>query len=377
VKTKEEVIVEFKASKKDIVRLMSRCQGATAKTPTTPALGCVLLSAKAKTLTVSATDLYVSISGSVTSTVATKGTVAVHAKDLLERLKAMPDGDVIVTADSNHVVTVKADGSPRKFKLPGLNGADFPGVLEPGSDATECATIAPKLSRMLELTHFSVSQDETRPHVNSLLVEFAGDVMRAVSTDGHRLSLAELESNNAPSMTMLLPLRGVLELRKLVGSATDEIASIVYDGKTAFFSVDGVRLGVRVVDAQFPPYQQVIPKAHKQWAKLSRALFSDALNAIRVAASAQNGGVNVTLLPGSVRISCEDEGGSAVDEIATDYDGPEVTIGFCARYLLDVLNVIPDDEVVLSTGEPTDPATLRGVSDNGQHVAVVMPMRVR
>lgn len=370
--------MEFKTTKKDLLRIVSKCQGAAAKTPTMPALGCVLLTAKNKTLTVSATDLYLSLTGSTSAEIKKSGSIAVHAKDVIERIKAMPDGAIVVSANDKQEVLIKSTESARKFTLHGLPGSDFPGVHEPNGDALkEAHCPIGTISRSLALTHFSVSQDETRPHVNSLLFELGDCTARAVSTDGHRLSLSELVTPTTPSMSMLLPLKGVGELRKLVDGADSDSCAIAFDGKTAFFSVDGMRLGVRVADAQFPPYQQVIPKEQKRHARLSRSEFSDALNAMRVAASALTGGIKVNLVPGAVRVTCEGpDVGSGFDEVKSDFDGVPVEIGFCARYLLDVLAVITDDEVILSMGDELDPATIRGVGDSGQYTAVVMPMRV-
>jgi DNA polymerase-3 subunit beta len=210
-----------------------------------------------------------------------------------------------------------------------------------------------------------------------------------VTTDGHRLSKVEVKvSGRQASATMLIPLKAIQELRRLCDEILGESKDgpkeagggaqlqITQSGSNAFFQGGGVLFAVRLVDAQFPPYAQVIPQHSDKVVRVARAPFADALRAVSVAASERTGGVKLGLSQGTMRITTESpESGEGFDEISIEYSGPPMTIGFNARYFLDILGALDEDEVQLGLGGELDPAVVRPVGER-QFLAVVMPMRI-
>ena len=379
-------------AKKDLLRLSSRCQGVADKKSAMAALSNILLAAEGNVLHASATDMYLSVTGQAPAEVLSAGSVAVSARDLHERVKAMPDGPLSVTVTATAQTTIKAVGSPRRFTLRGIPSSEFPSLPTPDPAAPSLSIGVDVLGRLIARTHFSISTDETRPHVNSALFEWDGDRVRVVTTDGHRLSKAEATvAGTSAKATMLIPLKAVAELRRLADDARAERAEqgdakreptpvrITQSGPHAFFDVASMRFGVKLVDAQFPPYQQVIPKMSERTIRASRSAFADALDAVRIAASDRTGGVKLTTTNGALRITSESpESGNGFDEIPIDFTGPELTIGFNAKYFLDVLAAIDDDEILLNVSGELDPAVMRPASDSEQesYLAVVMPMKI-
>ncbi len=380
--------MELVVPKKDLLRLVARCQGVADKKSAMPALSNVLLAAEGNTLHVSATDMYLAISGSTPAEVATSGSVALPARELHDRVKAMPDGPIQLSTTAGAQTTIKAAGSPRRFTIHGIPGADFPHLPKPDAAAPTLSLPVDLLARLIARTHFSISTDETRAHVNSALFEWAGDTVRMVTTDGHRLSKMEATvTGTSATATMLIPLKAIAELRRLADDSraerTDKDAlptvSITQSGPNAFFDLAGMRFSVKLVDAQFPPYQQVIPKVTARQIRAPRRAFAEALDAVRIAASDRTGGVKLMTLSGLLRVTSESpESGNGFDELPVDFEGPELTIGFNAKYFLDVLNAIDDEEIVLGISGELDPAVLRPAteSDKESFVAVVMPMRI-
>ncbi|WP_438016620.1 DNA polymerase III subunit beta [Sorangium sp. So ce315] len=370
--------------KKDLLRLVARCQGVADKKSAMPALANVLLAAEGNAVRVAATDLYLGVTGQTQADIKTGGSVAVPARDLLERVKAMPDGPVQITTTEGAHTSLKAVGSPRRYTLPGLPGSEFPQLPAPAQDAPSLELPVEQLALLISRTHFSISTDETRAHVNSALFEWAGDRVRMVTTDGHRLSKMEATvSGSSATATMLIPLKAITELRRLAEEARAEketpMVAITQSGPNAFFNIAGMQFSVKLVDAQFPPYQQVIPSVTERSVRAPRVQFAEALKAIALAANDRTGGVKLSIAPGTLRITSESpDTGAGFDELSVDYNGPEVTIGFNAKYFLDVLAAIDDEEVVLGISGELDPAVLRPGSESNQqsYVAVVMPMRI-
>ncbi|WP_437316284.1 DNA polymerase III subunit beta [Sorangium sp. So ce385] len=370
--------------KKDLLRLVARCQGVADKKSAMPALANVLLAAEGNAVRVAATDLYLGVTGQTHADIKTGGTVAVPARDLLERVKAMPDGPIQITTTEGAHTSLKAVGSPRRYTLPGLPGSEFPQLPAPSRDAPSLELPVEQLALLIARTHFSISTDETRAHVNSALFEWAGDRVRMVTTDGHRLSKMEATvSGSSATATMLIPLKAITELRRLAEEARAEketpMVAITQSGPNAFFNIAGMQFSVKLVDAQFPPYQQVIPSVTERSVRAPRVQFAEALRAIALAANDRTGGVKLSIAPGTLRITSESpDTGAGFDEVAVDYSGPEVTIGFNAKYFLDVLGSIDDEEVILGISGELDPAVLRPGSESNQqsYVAVIMPMRI-
>lgn len=380
--------MEFTVTKKDLLKLVTRMQGVAERKSTMPVLSNVLLSVDGPSaLRVAATDLYLALIGRVTVDVSKGGSVAVPAKDLAERVRMMPEGPLHVAAQENASTVIKAVGSARRYTLRGMPGDDFPPLPAPAEGSPSLALDVDVLQELVAKTHFSISSDETRAHLNSALFEWDGDVVRMVTTDGHRLSKMEVKvSGRQASATMLIPLKAIQELRRLCDDIAGEPkdgkegpkpqVQITQSGSSAFFQGGGMTFAVRLVDAQFPPYSQVIPQQSEKIVRVSRASLADALRAVSVAASERTGGVKLGLAKGTMRISTESpESGEGFDEVPIDYGGAAMTIGFNAKYFLDILGALDEDEVQLGFGGELDPAVVRPVGAR-QFLAVVMPMRI-
>ena len=372
-------------AKKDLLRVLARCQGVADKKSTMPVLGNVLLEVSGTDqLRLAATDLYLAVSGKIPAKVETGGAIAIGARDLFERVKLMPDGQISIVTSGGAATTIRAVGASRRFTLHGIPGEDFPSLPQPDETALPLTIPISTVSSLIAGTYFSISTDETRLHLNSALFEWEGDRARMVTTDGHRLSKmdAALPGKQA-SATMLIPLKGVLELKRLCDEASSEESGsseirISQSGPNAFFQLAGFQFSVKLVDAQFPPYQQVIPEHSEQKVRAPRAALADALRAVSVAASDRTGGIKLTLSNAKMRFESENpDSGEGFDEVSVDYSGPDLTVGFNARYFLDVLNAVTSDEIELAVSGELDPAVIRPVTETGtSYLSVIMPMRI-
>jgi len=373
-------------SKKDLVRVLARCQGVADKKSTMPVLGNVLLEVVGPDqLRLAATDLHVAVSGKIPAKVESGGTIAIGARDLFERVRMMPEGQISISTAGGAATTIRAIGSARRFTLHGVPGEEFPTLPEPEPSALVLELDVSTLSTLIGATHFSISTDETRMHLNSALFEWDGERVRMVTTDGHRLSKMDvLVKGKHASSTMLIPLKGVLELKRLCDEASaegEELPSIKIQqsGPNAFFQLAGFQFSVKLVDAQFPPYQQVIPEQSERVVRAPRLALADALRAVSIAASDRTGGVKLTLTPGKMRFESESpDSGEGFDEVSAEYEGAEITIGFNARYFLDVLAAIDDEEILLGVSGELDPAVIRpgGESTSKSYLSIIMPMRI-
>ncbi len=373
-------------AKKELLRILSRCQGVADKKSTLPVLANVLFTTTQGALKLAATDLVLAVSGELNAEIKQEGSVAVGAKDVFERIRMMPDGQLALEVDENSTMIIRALNSARRYTIHGVPGNEFPALpTAQGDDWIELD--ASIMSRLISTTYFSISTDETRLHLSSALFELEDNRLRMVTTDGHRLSKMEIRAPEVSGQgSMLIPLKGILELRRLCDEAIsdgqgDETPKIrlLKSEPNVHCELAGFRFSVKLVDAQFPPYQQVIPAQSASAVRAPRGALSDALKAVSIAASDRTGGVKISLSAGALRVESESpEAGEGFDELSVDYDGEEFTIGLNAKYFLDVLASITDDEVILGLSGELDPAVIRpgGEASDRDYLAVVMPMRI-
>ncbi len=368
-------------SKKDLLHLATRAAGVAEKKSTMPTLSMVHIEASTDRLTLSATDLYQSIVDSCPAETTKPGAIAVGAGDLVARIKTMPDGPVSLSTN-DHTLVIKSVGTARKFNLRGMDAGDFPPLPKIDPNAARLTLDAPVLSSLIAHTIFSVATDETRPHLNGTLVEWDGDVIRAVSTDGHRLSKAERKVAGQTSLTMLIPLKAIKAIQDLASGmvgAEDAPAAIaiVQAGASAFFLAGSATFSVKLVDAQFPPWKQVIPETAARSLRAPRTALADAIRSVCVAAGATFG-VKLSLSTGTMRLASESaETGAGNDEIPVEYSGENMSIGLNGRYLLDVLGALSSDEVIIELNNELDPMVVKPTQSTGtDFVGVLMPMRI-
>jgi DNA polymerase-3 subunit beta len=376
--------MELTISKKDFVRSLARTHSVADRKSSMPILSNILLAAEGRrNLRFAATDLYLSVTSIASAEIESGGTIAVPARMLFDIAKSLPEGDVTLKVLDNFAAEIRA-GRVR-FKIPGMPGNDFPPLPSPGSlEFSELS--AEELGRLIALTQYSMSSDETRPHLSGALVEGDGETVRMVTTDGHRLSKAEYkQAGGALKFQILVPSKGIAELRRLIeearaGQPRSEEGpvkiSMATAGGNVFFRHGELLLSVKLADEQFPPYNKVIPKTQQRRVVVSRQALTESLKRISLVASDKSGSVRFHVAEGTVRITSENpDVGEGSEELDVDYAGEPVEIGFNVRYLLDALSALIEDDVALELGGQLDPGVIKPVGPT-DFVGVIMPMRI-
>jgi DNA polymerase-3 subunit beta len=379
--------MELTISKKEFVRSLARTHSVADRKSSMPILSNILLSAEdKKTLRFAATDLYLSVSSTTPANIHSGGTIALSARTLFDIAKSLPEGDVSLKVIDNHAAEIRS-GRVR-FKIPGMPGNDFPPLPSPGN--AEFAELAAEdLGRLIALTQYSMSSDETRPHLSGALIEGDAKLVRMVTTDGHRLSKAEYKQQGGGRMLnfeMLVPSKGVSELRRMIDEARGEkpqkgeekpvTLHVAKAGGSAFFRHDDVLLSVKLADEQFPPYGKVIPKQQSRRVVVHRVMLVETLKRLSLVANDKSGAVRFDVKPGTVRITSENpEVGEGSEELDVDFAGEPVEIGFNVRYLLDALGALTEDDVALELGGQLDPGVIKPVGPT-DFIGVIMPMRI-
>ncbi|NJC87663.1 MAG: DNA polymerase III subunit beta [Desulfuromonas sp.] len=372
--------MNFTIEKEAFLKGLGRIQGIVEKRNTIPVLANVLLEGGDGELHITATDLEVGMRSSYAANVAKPGKITVSAKKLYEIIKELPDREVAFVAKENCWIEVKCGKA--HFNIVGLAADEFPSF--PQSSRNVGIKLSSDLwKEVIEKTFFAMSQDESKYNLNGIYLrafEEQDEIrLRLVATDGHRLSLIDKSIKGAVpdelKKGLILPRKGVLELKRLAEEGDGDLTLSFHDNNAVASKGQTVVI-MRLVDGEFPDYERVIPKTNDQEALIAVDPFLHALRRMLILSSEKSRGVKMQIKPGMLEVSSSNpELGDAREELDLEYQGPEISIGFNARYLLDILQVQDDIRVRMIFKDQLSPGMLRPEKHDG-FMAVVMPMRL-
>jgi DNA polymerase-3 subunit beta len=367
--------MEIKIQKDAFLKGLHLAQSIADRKSTMPVLANALIRSEGKdSILCAATDLRVTVVAEAKAEVVAEGGLSIGAKHLFEIVKNLPSVEILFKKTQNNYAEIKAGNA--KYRVVGISGKDFPRL--PDQQAVEFHEIdAGTLTEMVRKTIFSVSNDETRRHLNGIYFEWKGSRILMVSTDGHRLSKVESEVGEGPNMAegIIMPRKGVMEMRRLL-EGVDGTCDIGFHEGNLFVRANDVCLTIKLVDAQFPPYDQVVPNESERKVKVDRMLFLDSLKRMSIMSSEKNGGIRIELKENQIRITSDNpELGEAQEDLMVEYQGKPLNIGFNARYFMEILGEMHGDEVLLEFNGELDPGMIRTIDDES-YLGVVMPLRI-
>lgn len=339
---------------------------------TLPVLANVLLEASGDAVRVTATDLEVGAVVSVPAKVTSTGAITLSARKLLEIVKELPAAALSMKVQENSWVALRCGGVA--YKLAGLPPGDFPGVDE-GNPTGWGRIGADALREMLARTSFAISQDESRYALNGVFFSLQGKEIRLVATDGHRLALSTREmGEGSGNWTGIVPRKAILEINRVLGGG--EEVQIALAENRFVLRMSNFLMTARLIEGQFPNYDQVLPKGHPNRVTVSREALSSALRRVSVLSEDRTKPVKLLLSPGTMKVTAYNPDlGEAEETVEVEYSGEEITIGFNSRYFLDALSPLGAEKVVLELKDGLSPGVLRGLGEE-ESLCVIMPMRV-
>ncbi|MCB9027167.1 MAG: DNA polymerase III subunit beta [Bdellovibrionaceae bacterium] len=373
--------MKVKIQKSGLVGLLAKAQNIVEKRNTMPILVNVLMDAEKSTLKVFATNLEVSLTDEVEVKVVEPGRVAVNAKSLFDIVKELPDGEVTLEKQTNNWLLVTQGKAV--FNIVGISPEEYP--VFPTYNTKEFMKIdAIVLSEMIEKTIYSVSNDETRYHLNGVYfersVEQGVPTYKMVATDGHRLSLvsrsgSEQDNNEAFNEGVIIPRKGLNEIRKLLEGVEGQF-ELALEGAQLIVRKDKTVLMIRLIEGKYPNYKQLIPQNLKENVSLNRDLLLSSLKRVSLLSNQKSKGVTFSITKGKMEITSNNpELGEAHEEIEINYGGVDLKIGFNAKYILDVLSSMDEEEVSFELKDQLSPGLMRPHHDKN-YTCVIMPMRI-
>ena len=365
----------FTAPRDALLAPLQSVSGIVEKRHTLPILSNVLIEKKGDALTLLATDIEIQIRNRTTAAVGAEDVaITVGARKLQDILRALPDtADVSLTLDDKRI-TLKAGKS--RFQLQTLPAADYPRLAPPEGEGLHFTTTQKAFKKQLAQVQYAMAQQDIRYYLNGLLLVVAGDMLRMVATDGHRLAYAASPLvGNFPRTDGILPRKTVVELARQLADS-DEALEVTIVGNQIVFRFGHIELISKLIDGKFPDYERVIPQGHPKLVKASRLALLQALQRAAILTNEKFRGVRLMLSEGSLKlVSTNAEQEEAQEELEVDYSGDSLDIGFNVTYLLDVLTNLSANEIEIRFND-SNASALFGLADDPDFKYVVMPMRI-
>jgi DNA polymerase-3 subunit beta len=368
--------MEFRIAADELKKALHRAQGIVERKATMPILSNVLITASKSGVTVTAFDLDIGIVSEHNAEVTKPGAVTVSAKTLFDIVSLIPDAHLTLKKLPNNYAEITSGAA--HYKIVGMAPEEFPKL--PKEESGHAVKLTGSvILEMIKKSSYAISNDETRYILNGVFFEpRENGKVRMVATDGHRLALVERELPGDFKLKsgVIIPRKGLFELKRLLDEAPDAECQLGFAENSALFKKPGLTMVMRLIDGQFPEYQRVIPREGEKQVMVKRGQFFDALKRIALLSADKSSAVKLSLSENLLRITANNpELGEAKDDLEVAYRGPSLTIGFNARYILDVLGALETDEVTLELGDEHSPGVLHAPGDKS-YTAVVMPMRV-
>jgi len=371
--------MEITVSKFELLRELTATQGVVERKTTIPILSNYLFEAAGDKLSLTATDLDLSLRTACPARVKKEGSCTIPARKLHDYVKLLPDADITIKLLENHWVSIRCGRS--NTKMFGMARSNFPSLPQfPTAGAVKIPSAV--LRAMIAKTTFAIANEESRYTLNGALMVLKQESITLVATDGHRLAHIERSGETfagvAGEMKTLIPKKAMDEIRSLLDASDVESVEFAKDESTLYFRIGTRLLTSRQLTGQFPNYEAVLPKDNNKSIVVNCQDLTGAIQRVAQFADERSRAVRVRMDKGELKISASStETGESEDSLETNYNGETITIGFNAQYLLDFLKAAGSNEIRLEFKDAQSAGQLRPEEgDDYKYRYVVMPMRI-
>jgi len=373
--------MKFKINRDHFASGLAQVLNVVGSKATMPILSNVLIEAEKGHISLTTTNLDLGIRCRIKAEVKETGAVTLPVKRLATIVRELPNTEVSLEAAPNHNVKLSSGGS--NFRIMGIGKEEFPPLVEFG-DEKAYSLEQDELAGMLRSVAYAQSTDETRYILNGVYFNFNEGKLTLVATDGRRLALVsrELETPAASAGAIILPAKTVAELLRLLDKGAR--VKINFSERRAAFQiatdsdesglVDDIYLYSKVVEGNYPNYQQVIPKETHERIKLERELLLQCVHRAALVCSEKSNSVKISLSNNLLEITAQSpDFGEAHESMAISYTGPELKVAFNPAFLMDPLRALTKDEVFFEVKDEVSPGVFKTLES---FLCVIMPVRL-
>ncbi len=371
--------MKFKIVRRNFFKTLSHLQGIVDKKNSLPILSNILIEAKDNLLTLSSTDMDISIIERIDCNVFEDGATTINSQILYDIVRKIDDNSEIeIISNDGKLLTLRSNGS--RFSLACLPKEDFP-IIDQNNSGVNIKINSHIIFKLIDKTKFAISNEETRYFLNGLYFnvnkEQNKNIVTLVGTDGHRLAKFShyIEENIDEVSGVIIPKKTIYELSKLL-SERDQSVLISISSNKIIFTIDNIIFISKLIDGSFPDYKRVIPNDNLNILKINREILLSAVDRVSTIANEKSPVIKFKLLQNVLNLNTiNNESSTASEDLKINYNGDDIEIGFNSKYIMDIVNNLEDEEILINLKDNTSPI-IATENSNSNLVYVLMPMRV-
>jgi DNA polymerase-3 subunit beta len=368
---KEVFTVKVICNQEELARYLQVAVRAIAVKATLPILTGIYLETKEDCLKCIATDLELAIEVNIPNIqIIQSGAIVLPGKTFVEIVRHLPHVPIeIATSDDTSLVTITSQSS--SYQLPIFPVSEYP-MIPKTTEGVNFELNGEAIKEAIRQTIYATLSDDPRPYLSSILWEITPGKLRLVATDINRLAIRDINIQGTAQGTALVPVRALREIANIFGGATEEILQVVVNEKNLLINGMGITFSTRLIEAQFPRYEMVIPKEFHGELEIKRDQLISALERTALLSNS----IKVAIMVDKIVITAkEPDKGRSYEEINAEINGTTLDIGFNVRFLLDFLKSVDDEIILLKYIHEQKPALLMGkATDDYQYI--VMPLKL-
>ena len=339
---------------------------------TMPILEGIYIKASKDGLTLIGSDMDVSIQTKVEADVLQEGTVVIDSKIFGEIIRKLPNSDVRIELVENNTLQIVCQKSV--FNVVSMDAGEYPSL---PTIAEDKSIQVPQniLKNMIRSTSFAIAQDETRPILQGILFEIKDRKLNLVALDGYRLAIKTEYLDSDFDIEVVIPGKTLNEVSKILEDV-DSIVDITFTNNHILFNLKQTKIISRLLDGKYVNYNSLLPQEHKLLISVNRQELQNGIERASLMAKEGNSYlIKLDIQEDNLIITSNSQLGKVREEVAINLQGEGIEIAFNSRYLLDVLKIMEDEEVVLEMTSSVSPCVIKG-KENDSYKYLVLPVRL-
>ena len=371
--------MKFICEKEKILKGINSVINGVASKTTMPVLEGILVQTNDNNVKLTSYDLEIGIEYILEANVEIQGTTVINATMFSEIIRKLPNKEIKITLNENDLLEIECEGS--LYKLATMNPDEFPEL--PQINVDNSIEIEQNILKdMIKRTIFAVSNEENRPIFTGCLFEVKDSKLNIVAVDGYRMAIRSKELNaQYNNFNCVIPGKTLNEVNKIISDSFDTI-KIGISRNQALFEMENCKIVTRLLDGEFLKYSNTIPANWETRIKVNRLSLLDCFErVILISASSiekeKRYPVKINIGVGNILISCQNQTGTAKEEIDVDTDGKESEIGFNPRFFVDALKAIDEEEVYIEFGSNRSPSIIKSVNAEQDYIYMILPIQLK
>ncbi len=369
--------MKFICNRQELTKSLNIVSKAVSSRTTIPSLKGILLKIEGDELILTASDMDITIEDRIKIVNGEEGSIIAPAKLFSDIIRKLPGEDLTVEVDDD-VLYIKSLKS--FYNLTGMKADEFVNIKNTDEDKITLSFNKKMFTNMVRKTSFASSIDQTKGVITGVLIELKKDSLKMVAIDGYRMAIAKENSVNAENRNIIISSRIMNDIVKIIGEkdgrSEDEDMKFMVDSKSAILLIDKTKVIMRLIAGDFIKYQDIIPKETAIKVKVNKHdLIESVERASIFSKEGKNNLIKISLEDNNMIITSRSEEGNVKEEIMITKDGEDLEIGFNSKYVMDMLRVIDDEQIMMEFNTGRTPCLVRPV-DGDRYAYIILPVKI-